>query len=387
MRTRQRIAKLLFGCVLGVLLVELGLWFFPRRLMPKLRILDRVYTARAAWEDMMVGDPYLGYKLKPNLDFLFPSEGRKIPVRTVSLGFDGIGFRDIGTAPPFDAIAVGDSFTFCDDNPVAGCWVHNLAQSAKISIATLGVNGYGTLNEARVLERYGPPLKPKLIVLAVYLNDFKDNVNFDAWTRSGTGNFWQWMGQRRGRSPLGRKVSRYSMIYRVVDAAWRSRGREIHPYQSGSLDFVFRIDGWWVDLIKGIEHDRGWQLMQKGLLDMRRTAAGMNANLVVVLIPAKEEVYWNIAKQFAPAADRGMDVDHPLAVVRRFCQEEQIPTCEVTDALRQEAQRGVQLYHRISAHWNDAGNAVAAKAIDRCLADRGFLKGLGGAAHATVPAG
>lgn len=62
-----------------VLVVEVVLWGLPRAWLPAgFGLLDHVYTARSGWSRMIVGDPYLGYTLKPDLDMLFPSEGRSI---------------------------------------------------------------------------------------------------------------------------------------------------------------------------------------------------------------------------------------------------------------------------------------------------------------------
>jgi hypothetical protein len=374
-RTSRRVIKLLCGVVLGFVMCEALLRFWPRSLLPKeFRILDRVYSARSAWEDMMMGDPYLGYKLKPNLDILFPSEGRKIPYRTTSYGLGDIGFRDIGTHPPFSAVAVGDSFTLCDDVPAAACWVRHLADADGLSTATLGVNGYSTLAEARILERYAPPLRPRLVLLGEYPNDFKDNVNFDRWTRSDTDNFWIWLGHQRGRGRLGRWLADHSMIYRTIDGAWRARGRQIYKYKQGNFDFVFRLDRWWLQLAKNAEHDPGWRLMQKAILDMRATATKMGADFVVLIFPTKEQIYWVLARQFAPGKE-DLNVDHPTDVVREFCEANAIKYCEFAGPLREEAQRGRQLYHRISGHWNDEGNALGAQVIARCLGNYGLLKG------------
>lgn len=377
----RKLAKLLIGTILGLVMTEVLLQVFPRRWMPhEFRILDRVYTARGAWEDMMMGDPYLGYKLKPNLDILFPSEGRSIPYRTTTYGFKDIGFRDIGTHPPFAAIAVGDSFTLCDDVPAEACWGRHLADTNGLSIATLGVNGYSTLAEARILERYGPPLKPRLVMVGVFLNDFKDNVNFDQWTRSGTDNFWVWLGHQHGRGRFGRWLADHSIIYRIIDGVSRSRGREIHKFKQGNLDFVFRLDHWWLQLVKHVDRDPGWPLMQKALLDMRSKTSAMGAEFVVLIFPSKEQIYWDKVRQFAAVGDQNLDVDHPTDTIRQFCVTNSIKYCEFAGALRQEAQQGRQLYHRISSHWNDEGNAVGAQLIARCLAGQGLLDGAA-AAH------
>jgi hypothetical protein len=370
-RFGARILKLTFGLVIGLLLCEALLWLLPRRLLPKeFRLLDRVYNARGAWQDMMEGDSFVGYKLRPNLDLMFPSEGLVIPIHTKSFGLGDIGFRDIGTQPPFSVVAVGDSFVLCDDVPVEGCWVRHLADATGLSIATLGVNGYSNLAEERILSRYGRQLHPRLVLAGVYPNDFKDNVNFDKWTRSGSGNFWTWLGQQRGRGESGRFLSRYSMIYRIVDGALRANGRAVHKYKDDHLDFFFRLDPWWVDLTKRAEKNRGFPLMQRALLDMRAEATAMGAQFVVLLFPTKEQIYWDIARRYSK---EDLDVDRPVEVVRQFCETNGIKFCTFDAALRAEARQGRQLYHRISSHWNDEGNAVGAQVIAKCLANYHLL--------------
>jgi hypothetical protein len=361
------------GLVAAVLLVEATLWLLPRAWLPDgFALLDRVYTARNGWYRMMMGDPYLGYKLKPGLDLMFPSEGRSIPVRTENYDLGEVGFRDVGTQPPFDGVAVGGSFTLCDDVPAESCWVRLLSEAVDGSIATLGVNGYSTLASARMLDRYGRRLGPKFVLVDVFLNDFKDNINFDRWSRSGSDNFWAWLGERRGRSEVGRWFSEYSMIYRVLDGAARARNRRIRTYREDGLDFVFRLDGWWLQLIERPEGTPAWGLMQQALLRVRDTSKDMGAKPMVLLFPMKEEIYWERIRDFAPDLAH-KNVGHPFDVIRAFCEAQGIAYCDLRGPLRSEAQKGRQLYHRISSHWNDAGNVVAAAAIERCLREQGFV--------------
>jgi len=380
---------LLFGLSLGLALVEVVPRAIPHLMPKEFRGLERVYTGRAKWEEMMLGDRYLGYKPKPQLDILYPSEGREIRIRTTGYGLGDIGFRDIGTAPPFDAITLGDSFTFCDDVPVASCWVRRLADATGLSIATLGVSGYSTLAEARILKRYGRRLRPRLVLLGLFANDFNDNVDFDKWTHSGDDNFWNWRSRKEGRGAFAGWLAKHSVAYRILDGALRGRGHKAYEYKKGNLDFVFRVDRWWLGqpgAERARERERGWQLMRGALLGMHTTAAGVGAELVVVLIPAKEEVYWDIVRQSMPEAGNA-DVDHPLDVVRQFCQADAIHYCDLTSDLQAEAQRGRQVYLRVSGHWNDAGNAVAANAIVKCLADQGLLgRGADGAHTEATPA-
>ncbi len=72
-----------------------------------------------------------------------------------------------------DAVAVGDSFTFCftDEND---CWVQRLGQLTDRNIINLGITSTGSVSHQRVLASFGMPLKPPLVI-------------------------WQWFGQRRQR--------------------------------------------------------------------------------------------------------------------------------------------------------------------------------------------
>jgi len=373
MRLLRLLAAPVFGIVVGLVLTELVLHNFPRSLLPQqFRLLDRVYSARSAWQEMMQGDDYLGYKLRPDLDINFPSEGREIPIRTQSFGLGDIGFRDIGTVPPFSMVAVGDSFTLCDDVAVEHCWVRKLAETTGVSAATLGVNGYSTIAAARVLDRYGRKLAPKLVLTGVFPNDFKDNVHFDGWTKSGTDNFWTWMGSRRGRSSLGNWLAEYSMVYRLLDGARRSRSRDIYNYRDENFDYVFRLDRWWTQAVEDLAGHPGLPLMEEALLDMRRVSGEVGARFVILLLPTKEQVHWDIVRRFAPD-DSDFDPDLPTDTIRRFAEENGIPYCDLTAPLRAESAKGRQLYLRVSGHWNEAGNEFGAEVIRECLQRQGLL--------------
>lgn len=367
-----RLAALLLGVLFALLLAEALPRLVPQLMPAPLRAIQRLYNARQAWESMMRGDPHLGFVLRPGLDMRFPSEGREIHIVTVTPGVDGIGYRDIGTLPPFDAIALGDSFTFCDDVPAERCWVRRLAEATGQSIATLGMNGYSTLAEARLLTRVGPRLGPRLVLLGVFPNDFKDNVNFDQWSRTGSDDYWQWM-RRRSRGDLAEALTSHSVVYQLIDGARRYGRRQTYHHQEGGLDFIFRADDWWQEVLRDPENAPGWRLMQQALGEMKRTAAGMGAELVVLLFPFKEQVYWDIVRRHQPEV-ANLDVEAPLAMIGRFCDREGIAHCDLIGALRAEADRGRQLYLSVSAHWNDDGNAVVARALQDCLARRALLE-------------
>ncbi len=213
------------------------------------------------------------YALRPRLDLDFPSEGRKVHVRTVSSGVGDIGMRDIGTTAPFDAVAVGDSFTFCDDSSAEECWVRLLSERTGLSFVTLGVNGYSNLAAARMLRKMSDTFKPKLVLVGFFPNDFKDNLHFDNWTRSETDDYWTWMRRKRRREASD-FLARYSVLCRLIDASRRYSGRDIYEYDEDGLRFVFRADAWCRAVVKEPGGTPGFKQMTEALRDLKAQDPG-----------------------------------------------------------------------------------------------------------------
>ena len=371
------------GLVFALAVVEAIPRLLPGLMPGKVQSVQRLYSARNAWRNMMAGDQELGFVLKPGLDMSFPSEGREISVRTASIGVDEIGFRDIGTEAPYDVIALGDSFTFCDDAPAENCWVRLLGERTGLSIATLGVNGYSNLAESRLLKKVGPQLKPRIILVGFFQNDFKDNLHFDNWSKSGSeDDYWTWMSNKR-RSGTSDFFAKHSFVYRLVDAVRRYGKRETFEYKQDGLEFIFRADGWWRTVLDNPGQTPGYFLTERAFSEMKVTADSLGAKLVVLLFPFKEQVYWDIARQYQRGGDEIEleDMDAPLAAVRGSLERQGINYCDLTPDLRESAGEGRQLYLKVGAHWTDEGNQLATESIVRCLASHGIGQELGGRAN------
>ena len=360
------------GVIFSVAVLEALPRLLPGIMPKKVQAVQRIYDARNSWEGMMRSNRDVGFALRPGLDIDFPSEAGQIGVRTLDSGVDGIGYRDIGTQPPFDAIALGDSFTFCDDSPVESCWVRLLSERTGLSFMDLGVNGYSNLAEARMLGKIAPKVRPKLVLVGFFPNDFKDNVHFYNWTRSGTDDYWTWMRRKR-RSDVSEWLARNSVLYRLVDAARRYGKRTTFEYKDDALDFVFRSDDWWRGVVDRAEIAPTYELTQQALTELAEAAKRDGSKLVVLLFPFKEQVYWDVARRYVDEDLKGLDVDAPLKTIGAYLTDKSIAYCDLTGDLRAHAQKGEQLYLRTSAHWTAAGNRVAAQSVADCLAAKGLV--------------
>jgi hypothetical protein len=379
---RLAMAALGLGAFLGIALVETLPRLLPGLMPAKLRAVQRIYDARSSWEGMMRGDRELGFMLQPDLELDFPSEGRSIHIRTKPLLDLDVAYRDLGIEPPWQAIALGDSFTFCDDTTAEACWVTRLGEKIGMTVGTLGVNGYSNLAEARLLEKVMPRLSPKLVLVGFFPNDFKDNLHFRNWTRTGTDDYWTWMRKQR-RSDLSDSLANYSILYRLIDAARRYGRRDTFEHRDGRLDFVFRADSWWKTVLENPGATPGYRLTEDAFRSMAATARAAGAELVVLLFPFKEQVYWDVAKRYTKGGDdlATADIDAPMLAVRGFLEQQGIAACDLTDDLRRAAAEREQLYLRAGAHWTDVGNDAAADSIANCLAARGLATRSGEPAH------
>ena len=371
---RARIGLVLLATVMSLLGLEAILAAMPYSLLPaSVRTINTFYTRRGQWHEMTTGDGYLGFKLRPDVDLRFPFEGGAIPIRTSSYGQSGIGFRDIGTRAPFQAIVVGDSYTFCDEVVAEDCWVRRLSDATHVSMATLGVSGYSTLAEARMLKRYGPAFHAPLILVGVYPNDFSDNVNFDNWSKDNSDDLTLWLMRKRAWHPVAPWLEQHSGVYRLMGAAFHKSTRGLHRHRENGLDLVLRFDDWWMKAVKAPERHPGWPLMKTALLDMRETAASMGAKLAVVIFPTKEQAYFDLSRRYVPTLEAA-DADRLSHLLTGYLTEQGIFTCDVTGDLREQGRLGRQLYYSVSGHFNPAGNEVSAASIQRCLTAGGLLR-------------
>lgn len=375
-------AAVAFGLFLSLGALEVVPRLLPGLMPRKVQSVLRLYEARNSWESMMRGDSDLGFTLRAGLDLSFPSEGRQIPIRTRPLegGPADIGFRDLGLAGPWDAVALGDSFTFCDDSTAEGCWVRRLGEATGRKIATLGVNGYSNLAEARLLDKVAPALGGVRLVMAGFFpNDFKDNLHFHNWSRSGTtDDYWTWQRRNR-RSDASEFLADWSVTWRLVDAARRYGSRNAFEHHDGRLDFVFTGDAWWRTVLDKPGDTPGFHLAEQAFEEMASTSRKIGARFVVLLFPFKEQVYWPVVRPYyASDAELGkLDeaaIDAPFAALRKSLEARGIEVCDLTPALRRAAAVRPQLYLRAGAHWTEEGNAATAEAVAECLREAGLAK-------------
>ena len=86
---------------------------------------------------------------------------------------------DLYEAPRFDVIALGDSFTWCTAVRAEEAWPARLQAMSGLSTYNTGMSGRGLYEYLQILQHFGLPKRPDIVVMAVYEgNDFRDAHRF-----------------------------------------------------------------------------------------------------------------------------------------------------------------------------------------------------------------
>jgi len=131
----------------------------------------------------------------------------------------------------------------------------------------------------------------------------------------------------------------------------------------------------------------GWTLTRRSIEDMQRAARGIGAELVVMFLPFKSQIYLPLVESSMPRAELARALqfflrDNPsppdiakmmrnrLAqniMMRRFCDEAGIRFLDTTDALSARLHTGENVYFPDESHLNESGHEVVAETLAKFL--------------------
>jgi lysophospholipase L1-like esterase len=359
---KAALVLLSIGFTLGAF--DLAVYFFPRHLLPA-PLRDVVFLMERHTYSVQV--PSIGKMIKPGADYFFPGEEFSFRMQA-RLNFPEAGFRG-GTlgGPPWGA-AFGDSFTFGAGMDHEASWVARLARMSNREILNFGTPGHGPHQYTRILQKYGTRFRPKLVLYALFSNDLKDGVRFEAPA-----------DRRRHRMTPKRFMKRYSTSYNLVSLFSRSVKRKRNSDTSHTIGLKL-LDRRLRDPygIPDASFASAWAAAVRQIEDAVEQSKRIDATFVLLYFPQKEEVYWELAQ------DRIKDVDAFKERIYRlrnntmaFCASRHLLCLDLTPALKTRGLRGEQFYFPVDIHWNEKGNALVAQEIYQFLADNKLIERAG----------
>jgi hypothetical protein len=378
----KRLGGVVFVLLCSWLLVEALLRIGFGALPPGIRAaIENVRTV--PWSDDTIAPlppwvPDIDYQnmVPPGLDEydLYFSDGH-FTITTIDLWGSRIGFRSNPPDWPVQIVAVGDSFTFCF-NDFEACWVQRLASDYGWSTMNLGQRGTGTVAHLNTLRSFGPPLEPEVVVWQWYGNDANEDYGF-ALMRGETEPL-------EVLPPIAPEpdygwLADYSALYAALRDRFSSAGQDTPDDGARSVTIhgqTLRLGDpynlYANDLSRPANQD-GWQRTIAALeAAVSLVRDEMDAELLIVLMPTKEEVY---AQATADAVGQAY-----VATVREgrlrlldLCTARGWHCLDLTPALQTTADAGGDVFYNVDHHITDTGNQIVAQAVAEYVIEQGWL--------------
>lgn len=282
------------------------------------------------------------------------------------------GFRTQPPQWPMDLVAVGDSFAFCWTD-FEDCWVEQLYARFGWHVMNLGIPGTGSMSHELVISSYAVPMEPKVVIWQWYGNDYKDD--YDHARLRGE------VGALAGPPPPVSDVpdygplADYSAVYRLLrDALDRpaeanASGEHFVTVNGREMLFNTRLD----------THNLSYEMVQYGwgrtlaALDAAHAVTdGMGAELVILLVPAKEEVYATWSQDLIGSETLNYLIEGRRALLDE-CAARGWRCIDPTDAFTIAINDGQTVYNAFDFHLDASGNRIVADLLGNYLIAEGLL--------------
>jgi hypothetical protein len=301
-----------------------------------------------------------------------------LPIRSSyqqTFSTDSRGFRNRVDLDRTDIALIGDSYIegayVSDEETVAV----RLGELTGRPVANLGVSGYGSLQELKVLEKYAVPMAPRLVAWFFFEgNDLDDDQRFEnamAYEQGVPAPSPRTSPSLRWRAFVNRSftTNAFAELRQLSDPLVPNNIDSFGWFQDrlGAKHGIYFFDFYATREFGSYEQER-FQTTQATLRRGNEIARQHGIKLVVFFIPIKFRVYGDFCT-FPPGSPcsrwRPWDLEIRFAT---FCRDAGIDFVGLTDPMRRAAAQGEVLYAPEDSHWNAAGHAFVAGQVEQVWA-------------------
>ncbi|MGB1285307.1 MAG: hypothetical protein ACPG7F_02140 [Aggregatilineales bacterium] len=343
-----------------------------------------------AWEAPWQQSDRHYYALRPGItdEIQYGSPTVSFQLTTIELWENaGIGVRNAPVDYFVDAVVVGDSFGFCFTEK-ADCWVDQLAAQTGRGLVNLSQPVTGTTSHFRMLETFGKPMTPPLVIWQAFGNDFNDDYGLAVFNNEidPVADDSVKDDANAEANSIGGWLRRNSVTVAVIETALTGTylavpdGEQIHakPHivtfgddNQHTLQFGSRYEQQALDMSRE-ENQIGLEYSRDALQDAKTLIDEWDGQLAIVMMPTREEVY-----QHLTAPILGDETIARLQSAREtwhdLCNEFSIACYDPYDLFVERALSGEALYHVDDMHLNAHGNAILADGLAQWLSDNDLM--------------
>jgi SGNH hydrolase-like domain, acetyltransferase AlgX len=333
-------------------------------LMPEAAQL-RVHWRALGEQSPSLGDRELGFVYPPHLDG---------ELRYRDFGFtyatDEHGFRNPSPWPTHaDVVVLGDSQAFGYGVEADHAWWQLVANGLPDrKVVNLGLIGAVPQQYKRVFEAFGAELRPEVVLMALFPAYALTAVGqFDAWLAAGSpGNYDSWRSTADlpgWKGALKRLLDRSYLWYtlRAFQAEWRSGKQSRTLTMADGSELKLAPIVYQQAMPRARPEDAHFERVLDIIDEVRAPARANGSELMVVLIPTKEEVHLPLLG--IPTAP--FTASFATALAARG-----VPVVDTTPRFRERAARGERLFFTLDVHPNPAGQRLIADLVLDALRSR-----------------
>jgi peptidoglycan/LPS O-acetylase OafA/YrhL len=306
----------------------------------------------------------LGWALRPGTTTRLRWDHYDYVVHANALGLPGPD--PVATPPPggLRVLVTGDAFASAEGVDTAAAWPRlverplGAALGRPVEVVNASVTGWGPNQYAAALTTLAPTLRPDVVVVSFFVNDFTDALTPDDTFRAAIG-----FGQR---DPGG-----WGAVLRLAHLRHWLRLRVLEPL-SERLTGQPRPHGWRLAGLSFLE--RTWPEREAAVAAVDRRLAGIaaaapDARRVLLLVPAAAQVCPPAALAYHPRgtdiADARFDADWPQRTAATLGAARGFAVIDLRPLL---ATAGRCPFHPGNMHWTAAGHRHLAAALAPRLA-------------------
>ena len=311
----------------------------------------------------------------------------------ITFNTDAQGFRNDAVVQAPDIIATGDSFTHGAFVNREEIWLTQLAQHFGATERNLGLSAFSPQQSGLVLQRFGLPQSPKVVIFQLYYgNDFDDAVQFERWKQSGK-TYVQFIRGQLGEMPQLVMAQRW--FHNRFMPQDKQAGPRWQPVQCQLEDARIALGFAPPSPILYQEREQirshpGFASTINAIETMQRECRSNGAHFLVCAVPAKISVYMDaiagpqnqrrLMEQQAPGRELAFElarsrIDNLPDVVQEEMMARNIQFVDLTLPLRKNAiENGALLYYPFDTHWNPDGHKAASKILSEQIQRLGWLK-------------
>jgi len=304
---------------------------------------------------------------------------------------------DLYQAPRFDVIALGDSFTWCTAVKAEETWPARFQAMSGLSTYNTGMSGRGLYEYLQILEHFGLPKRPDIVVMAVYEgNDFRDAHRFHrarAGDKEGGEQFvcvFSWKPLCRIHEHLDATfLRRMSYAYNLLSGAVHALS---YSATKGEIDFRYEVrfsDGATLEFNSEngdrdevqyarwlVEGQLGTGLFDEALRTLMELSAQYDFLPVVVYVPSAYTAYEEQSSFEDPAVEAALR-SYSRTLREYFAGQAGglgYAYVDTTPAIQRESRAlssADRLYFRSNVHLTQQGHEVVARAVADALSQQG----------------